>query len=340
MRLFSLSFLAFVAAFLFPVFQSDGQSQAPLKMVQELQFPASVKGRLDHLGIDLDGGRLFAVAEEARQVLVFDLKTAKLVHQIAVDHPHAVLYRADVHRIYITDEGKGVLDIYDGTNYELLKTVALKVDADSIGYDPATHYLYIVNGGDNAHETFTMLSVVDTTSEQKLADIKIDGDTLEAMALETSGDRLFLDNPAKNEVEAINRKTKEVMASWPLKLGKGNSTMALDDASHRLFVGCRSGQIVVFDTTTGKELQALPIGPRADDLMFDSASKRIYATSGGAGEVNVYQETDPNHYQSLGKLRTGPGAKTGLFVPHLGRLYVGVPPQGAVAGKVSVYTAQ
>ncbi len=340
MRLFSLSFLAFVAAFLFPVFQSDGQSQAPLKMVQELQFPASVKGRLDHLGIDLDGGRLFVVAEEARQVLVFDLKTAKLVHQIAVDHPHAVLYRADVHRLYITDEGKGVLDIYDGTNYELLKTVALKVDADSIGYDPATHYLYIVNGGDNAHETFTMLSVVDTTAGKKLADIKIEGDTLEAMALEQSGNKLYLDNPAKNTVEVIDRKTANRVAAWPLKLGKDNSTMALDEASHRLFVGCRSGQIVVFDTQDGKELRALPIGPRADDLIFDPASKRIYAISGGEGAVDAYRETSPDVYEPLGKVASGAGAKTGLLASDLRRLFVAVPAQGTSHGKVEVYQIQ
>jgi len=33
--------------------------------------------------------------------------------------------------------------------------------------------------------------------------------------------------------------------------------------------------------------------------MFDPTSKRIYATSGGAGAVDVYKETDPDHYQSL-----------------------------------------
>jgi len=233
-----------------------------------------------------------------------------------------------------------VLNIYDGKTYDLLKAVALKVDTDSIGYDPATHYLYIDNGGDNAHETFTMLSVVDTTAGTKLADIKIDGDTLEAMALEKAGDRLFLNNPAKNEVELIDRKTNKLVTSWPVKLGKGNATMALDESAHRLFVGCRSGAIVVFDTQTGKELQALPVGRGVDDLMFDPASKRIYATSGGAGQVNVYKETDPDHYQSLGNVPSGPSAKTGLLVPQLARLFVPVPPRGTTPGQVYVYQVQ
>jgi DNA-binding beta-propeller fold protein YncE len=332
--------LFLTATFLISVQVVAAQTAAPLKLAAKYDMPAAVKGRFDHLGIDIGGNRLFVVGEEAQQVLVFDLSTGKFIRAIKVDHPHAVLYREDLNQIYITDEGKGMLNIYDGKTYEPLKTVALKVDADSIGYDPATHFLYIVNGGDNAHEKFTMLSVVDTTAGAKLADIKLDGDTLEAMALEKSGDKLFLNNPAKNEVEVIDRKTNKVAASWPVKLSKDNATMALDESAHRLFVGCRSGAIVIFDSQTGKELQSVPVGKGVDDLMFDPDKKRIYATSGGTGQVNVYQETDPDHYQSLGNVPSGPGAKTGLFAPQLGRLFVPVPPRGATPGQVYVYQIQ
>lgn len=334
MNMFRL-FLA-VAVLLSPR-PAAAQTAAPLKLATKYEMPASVKGRFDHLGIDPGGNRLFVVAEEAGQVLVFDLASGKFVRAIKVDHPHAVLYREDLGRIYITDEGKGVVNIYDAKSYDLLKAVQLKVDTDSIGYDSATHNLYVDNGGDNAHETFTMLSVVDTTAGTKLADIKIDGDTLEAMALEKSGDRLFLNNPAKTEVEVIDRKANKLVTAWPVKLGKGNATMAFDESAHRLFVGCRSGVIVVFDSQSGKELQALPVGRGVDDLMFDSASKRIYATSGGAGVVNVYKETDPDHYQSLGNVPSGSGAKTGLLVPQMSRLFVPVPPRGTTPGEVYVY---
>ena len=332
--------LFLMAAFLLSVQLVAAQTAAPLKLAAKYEMPASVKGRFDHLGIDITGNRLFVVAEEAQQVLVFDLATGKFIRAIKIDHPHAVLYREDLSRIYITDEEKGVLNIYDGKTYDPLQTVPLKVDADSIGYDPATHYLYIDNGGDNAHEKFTMLSVVDTTAATKLADIKIDGDTLEAMALEKSGDRLYLNNPAKNEVEVIDRKANKLATSWPVKMGKGNATMALDESVHRLFVGCRSGAIVVFDSQTGKELQALPVGKGVDDLMFDPATKRIYATSGGMGAVDVYKENDPDHYESLGHIPSGPGAKTGLLVPQLARLYVPVPPRGTTPGQVYVYQVQ
>lgn len=333
--------MLFAAAILLSAVQPAlAQTAAPLKLATKYDIPASVKGRFDHLGIDMGGNRLFVVAEEGGQVLVFDLGSGKIVHTIKIPHPHAVLIRDDLNRIYITDEEKGAVNIYDGKTYELQKAIPLKVDTDSIGYDPATHYLYVDNGGDNAHEEFTMLSVVDTTAGTKLADIKIDGDTLEAMALEKSGNRLFLNNPAKNEIEVIDRKANKLVASWPVKLGKDNSTMAFDESAHRLFVGCRSGQVVVFDSQAGKELQAFSIGKGTDDLMFDPASKRIYATSGGAGVVNVYKETDPDHYQSLGQVPSGPGGKTGLLAPQLSRLFVPVPGRGTAPSAVYVYQLQ
>lgn len=331
----------FLAAILLSSVQvALAQTAPPLKLVAKYEIPASVKGRFDHLGLDTAGNRLFVVAEEGGQVLVFDLGSGKMVQTIKVPHPHAVLVRDDINRIFITDEDKGAVNIYDAKTYSLVKSVPLKVDTDSIGYDPATHYLYVDNGGDNAHETFTMLSVVDTTAGTKLADIKIDGDTLEAMALEKMGDRLFLNNPAKNEVEVIDRKTNKLAASWPVKMSKDNATMAFDESTHRLFVGCRSGQIVVFDSQAGKELQALAIGRGTDDLMFDPASKRIYATSGGAGVINVYKEMDADHYQSLGQVPSGAGGKTGLLAPQLSRLFVPVPGKGTAPSTVYVYQLQ
>ena len=326
-------FVATVAVGLAPA----ARSAEPVKLVAKYSMPADVKGRFDHLGVDVHGQRLFLTAETAHQVLVFDLGTGKFIRAISgIDIPHAIFYRDDLDRIYITDGGAGELKIYDGKTYKLLGAAKLKVDADSIGYDPATHYLYIDNGGGDAHETFSMLSVVDTTSGEKVADIKIDGDTLEAMALESSTPKLYVNNPAKNQVDVLNRETRALITSWPVTMGKRNVAMALDEASHRLFVACRSGALVVIDTGTGKELQSLPIAKGVDDLVFHAARKRLYAFC-SAGELDVYQQTDPDHYTSLGQIQTAPGAKNAVFVESLHRLFTTVPPQGGSPGQVYIY---
>jgi DNA-binding beta-propeller fold protein YncE len=330
----------FVAAFTAVVavgFVPSARPADPVKLVAKYNMPADVKGRFDHLGVDLRGQRLFLTAETAHEVLVFDLGTGKFIRAISgIAIPHAIFCREDLNRIYITDGGAGELKDYDGKTYQLLGAAKLKVDADSIGYDPATHYLYIDNGGGDAHESFSMLSVVDTTSGEKVADMKIDGETLEAMALERSTPKLYVNNPAKNQVDVVNRETRAVIASWPVTMGKRNVAMALDESSHRLFVACRSGALVVFDTETGKELQSLPIANGVDDLVFDPPNKRLYAAC-ASGELDVYQQTDPDHYTSLGRIPTAPGAKNEVLVESLHRLFTTVPPQGGAPGQVYVY---
>src|SRR6202022_4519992 len=186
-----------------------GQDSAPLKLGQTITLPPDAKGQFDHFGVDLKGNRLFATPEGSKSVRVFELKSGKPIHTIAgVEKPHAVLYREDLDRIYVTDGDTGDVKIFDGKTYKLVSTVKLLEDADSIGYDPKTKYLYIDNGGGDVHQTYSMLSVVDTTTGKKLDDIKIEGETLEAMALESSTPRLYVNNKAKNQVDVVDRDTR------------------------------------------------------------------------------------------------------------------------------------
>ena len=329
---------------LFVVFTPRAQcgDTPPLKLVTTYQFPSDVKGRFDHLIVDLRGHRLFTTAMQNKSVDVFDLRTGKLIHSIpGIERPHALLYRQDLHRLYVTDGEAGELKIFDGKTYELKKSVKLLVGADGIAYDPLTKYLYVVSGGGSAKITYSTISVIDTTNGEKLNEMKVDSDTLETLELEKSSPRMYLNDRGKNQVQVIDRNTLQVLATWPITLGKGNDPFALDEPHHRLFVACRSGQIIVFDTATGKELQALPIGERVDDLAFDPTRKRLYAPcGGGTGTVDVYKEIDPDHYQSLGKIASGPVGKTGRLVPEWNRYFVPVPQHENKNAEVLVYQVQ
>src|SRR6202023_811601 len=57
-------------------------ADAPLRLAQTLEMPAAIQGNCDHFGIDRKRNRLFATPEDFKAVLVFDLGTGKLIHQI------------------------------------------------------------------------------------------------------------------------------------------------------------------------------------------------------------------------------------------------------------------
>jgi hypothetical protein len=308
----------------------------PLRLVQTITLPSTVKGNFDHFGIDLKRNRLFATPEDFKALLVFDLTQGKLVHQIdGILRPHAVLYRGDTDRVYVTDGGDGSVKVYEGENYQLLDRISLLKDADSIGYDVSRKYLYVDNGGGDVHQAYSMLSTIDTNSNKKTADLKIDGDTLEAMALDTYRPRIYVNDKAKNSVVVVDRQKNVIVATWPITLGKNNVTMALDEARQRLFVGCRDGKMVVLDSNTGKELQALAITPGVDDTIYDAKSKRLYAIGGGS--IDVYDQIGMDKYVSRGSIPTNSKARTGRLVPELNRLFVAAPSDDARSARVEIF---
>src|SRR5450756_416114 len=139
----------------------------PLLLKQTFSLPASIQGNFDHFGVDLKRNRLFATPEDFKALLVFDLAQGKLIHEIGgIMRPHAVLFREDTDRLYVTDGGDGSVKVYDGASYQQLERIPLLKDADSIGYDFSRKYLYVDNGGRDAGQIFSMLSVIDTTSNK------------------------------------------------------------------------------------------------------------------------------------------------------------------------------
>jgi DNA-binding beta-propeller fold protein YncE len=312
------------------------ETAAPLLPLDSIPLSSAVKGHFDHFGVDLKHNRLFATAEDYHAVLVFDLVTFNPVAQIpAIGKPHAVLYRDDLDRVYITDGEAGALKIFNGAAYQPAGSILLAKDADSMGYDITSQRLYVVNGGKDAGQKYSMLSVIDTTAGKKLTDIRIEGETLEAMALDVFRPRLYLNNRARNQIEVVDRWKNAVIASWPVKLGSDNVAMALDEAHQRLFVGCRSGQVVIFDTNTGKELQAAPIVKGVDDITYDPGSKRIYAIGGGT--IDILEQTDADHYRTLGSVAAGADAKTGRLIPQINRYFAAVPQTGAAPTSIQVF---
>jgi len=329
-------FLALLGLF---TLNAQSQQTPPLRLIQTVQLPNTAEGTFSHFALDLRGNRLFATLEKLKSVDVLDLRTLTLIHRISgIEEPADVFYRADLDRIYVSDDPSAALRIYDGKTYTLIKSVKLNLDLELIAYDAASKYLYVLNGGADEHQTYSMVSIVDTTAGEKVADIKVDAEGLKGIALEKSSPKMYVSNANKNQVEVIDREKRAVISSWPVTLCKRNLALALDEPNHRLFVACRSGSIVVFDTATGKELQALPIGEGGYELTFNPVDKRIYSPSGVAGgSVDVYEETDPDHYKLLGKVPSGPSGRTALLVPELHRYFVAVPKHEDTDAEILVY---
>ena len=315
------------------------QNKAPLALKQTIPVSGIAKeGDFDHLVVDVQGNRLFLMGEDYAAVEIIDLAAGKLIHTISdVKAPHSGVYRGDLKKLFVVDGGVGEVKIYDSDSYKPAGSIKLREDADSMAYDPSTKYMYVVNGGEGAHMTYSFVSVVDTTAGKNLADIKIDSDAVEALALEKSGSRLFVNMTGKDAVAVVDREKHAVINTWPTgQVAKHLIAMTFDEADHRLFVTTRTpGKLIVLDTDSGKVVTSLPCVGDNDDMAYDSATKRIYIS--GSGFVDVYQQKDADHYDQIAHLATAFKARTSILVPELKKYYLGIPHRGTTPAAVRVY---
>ena len=309
-----------------------GQSQ-PLVLKSVIPLP-NVEGRIDHLAYDAARGRLYVAALGNNSVEVTDTGSGTHVTTLPGFHdPQGIVVVPDVNvisginLIAVANGNSGTLQLIDGQSYQAGRTVSIGGDADNVRYDPMAKRLFVAYEGG--------LAVVDPASGQVVQRIAISGHP-ESFQLERDGSRVFVNLPDSAQIVVADRKTAAVIARWP-GTGRANYPMALDEATHRLFVGYRRpATMVVYDTVTGKAVKPVPVVGDVDDMFYDAGRKRLYVI-GGDGYVDVLQRDAGDGFKRTARIGTSNGARTGLFVPAQNRLYVAVPHRGTQFAEIRVY---
>jgi DNA-binding beta-propeller fold protein YncE len=308
------------------------QSQEPLTLVRSIELPG-VEGRIDHLAFDAARQTLFLAALGNNTVEVLDLNTGTDVKSLpGFREPQGIAVAADAKLVAVANGGGEGLQLLATNEYGLTRAVRLGDDSDNVRYDPSAKRLYVGFGSG-------ALAAVNPADGKVLGQVKLPGHP-ESFQLERSGPRIFVNVPTANQIAVIDRRTMTVTGSWPVTSAKANFPMALNEADHRLYVGCRHpAKVLVYDTTNGKEAGSADIVGDTDDLFYDSSRKRLYVT-GGEGYVDVLQTADATRFSRIARVPTASGARTALFVPEQGRLYVAVPHRGGQKAEVRVYQAR
>jgi DNA-binding beta-propeller fold protein YncE len=301
---------------------------ASLRLEQTIALLGAA-GRLDHMAIDHEHGRLFVANLSNHTLDIVDLKAGKLVKQIPDQKKiQGIAYAPGLNRVFVGSGESDACNVFDGSDYQLLKSIKLP-DADNVRYHPGRRLVYV------AHAEHS-LSVIDAKTLDIKVTIKLPGSP-EGFQLETKRPRLYL-NAMPDRLVVIGTETNAVLQSYPYKLAKRGFPMALDEASHRVFIGCRDrAAVLVMDTESGKPITSVTIPEDIDDLFYDAKHKRLYASC-GEGFLAVLQQRDADTYELLEKITTAKVARTCLFDASSGRLYLGVPRQAGQDGpQIHVY---
>lgn len=302
-----------------------------LKLVQAIQLDGA-EGRLDHMALDAKGDRLFVASLSNNSLDVLDLKAGKPIKQIPRQGKiQGVAYAPELDRIFVGNGADGVCNVFDGKTYELLHTLKVP-DADNVRYNPDTGLVYV---GHAEHA----LTAFDAKTYGVKATVKLPGQ-LEGFQLDPARSRAYVNTVKPSMVAVVDLAKHETIAKYVPASAEGLYPMALDRENQRIFVGCRKPAVVLaLDARTGKELWTVEIPPDIDDLFYDAKRKRLYASC-GEGFLAILEEKDGGRFEVVEKMPTTKLARTCLFDPESGRLFLGVPRQAGKPGpEIRVYQA-
>src|SRR5262245_43959348 len=218
--------------------------QPPLTLVQTLELPG-VEGRIDHLAVELDSQRLFVAALGNNSVEVIDLRANAFLKSLkGFREPQGILVVGAPKTLVVANGQGGSVQFLRLADFTIANTVAPADDADNLRYDSAGRVY--VGYGDGA------LVAIDPSTGKRMGDIKLAGHP-EAFQLEKTGRRIFVNVPTAGHIAVVDRDAMKVATTWPITEARSNFPMALDEGSHRLFIGCRQpAKVLIVDTSSGK----------------------------------------------------------------------------------------
>jgi len=214
---------------------------------------------------------------------------------------HGIAVAPELGRGFVTNGQSSTVTVFDLKTLKPVGEVPVGKKPDATIYDPATSRVFAFNGGSNS------ASVISAADAKVVGTIDLGGGPEFAVA---DGTGYVFDNlEDESQVVKIDSRKMRVEERWPTAPCQSPSSLAMDRANHRLFIGCRSHVMAVMNADTGQVITTLPIGDHVDATAFDPDSRLIF-NSNGEGTVTVIRQETPDKYSVSQNVKTLPRAKT------------------------------
>lgn len=301
---------------------------APLELEAKIPL-GDVRGRIDHLAMDLKRQRLYVAELGNDSIGVVNLQERRTLRTLkGLKEPQGIGYVASTDTLYVANAGDGSVRLFQGENLTAIGQIALGDDADNVRVDEAAHRVYVGYGNG-------ALAVIDTGSQRKVADIPLHAHP-ESFQLEHSSSRIFVNVPDAHEIATVDRLLNKQVASWQTKDLTGNFPLALDEPHQRIVTVFRHpAKVGGFRQQDGQLLAATDTCDDADDVFIDEQRSRIYVSC-GEGFIDVLAARGES-YARIGRTPTASGARTGLFISSIDRFVLAVRSTGTTPAAIWVF---
>jgi len=211
-------------------------AQGGYSIIKKIPIPG--QGGWDYLSVDEGARRLYV--SHGTQVEVLDIDSLTVVGSVPkTPGVHGIAIAAELGRGFVSNGQSNSVTIFDLKTLKPLGEVATGQKPDAIIFDPATSRVFAFNGGSNS------ATVIDAASGKVAGTVNLEGGP-EFAAADGKG-YVFNNLEDESTVLKINSRELKVEQRWPTAPCASPSSMAMDRANRRLFIGCRSKVMAVID---------------------------------------------------------------------------------------------
>jgi DNA-binding beta-propeller fold protein YncE len=280
----------------------------------------------DYITADTEGRRLYV--PHGTEVVVLDLDSGDIVGKITGQKGvHGVAVAREFGHGFISATDPGSITMFDLKTLAVLDKARVGDDPNGIIYDPKTQRVFSADRGSKR------ITAIDAKTGKIAGTIDDLGGRTEHLASDEAG-HVFLNMQDVGKLHKLDAQGLKVMETWTVAPPCGQpSSMDIDRAHNRIFIGCRSGLLAVVDGATGRIIATQPIGINVDALQFDPKTGLIYvSTGGGEGALSIFHQESPDTYSLVANVKTLPGARTMALDQKTGRVYLPVADVGPRPG--------
>jgi DNA-binding beta-propeller fold protein YncE len=254
----------------------------PLKTVARVPLPGP-SVRFDYTSLDPGSNRLYIAHMDASELLVFDVRSRRIVKTLPAPGVHGVIAVPQLGRVFASaTNAREVFTINAKTNAVIARAPAGQYP-DGLAYDPVERHIFV---SDESGGVETVLNA----RGRRIVTISLGGDAGNVQYDAGSG-HILADVQTRDDVAVIDPKTNRIIRRVPMTGCSNDHGLYIDSARRLAFVACdQNATLLTLDLRTMTVTGHASVGDSPDVLAFDTSLRRLYVSS-ESGIVAVFAET-------------------------------------------------
>jgi DNA-binding beta-propeller fold protein YncE len=218
--------------------------------------------------------RVYVSVTGRHEVAVVDDRTLAVVaHVSGVRFPDGIAYAPSEHKVFVSDESGGVDVVIDALSNTVVDRIALGGAAGNTHYDAVSHCIVV------AVQTKNELVAIDPATDRIVARYTMSCDHPHGFLVDEPNRLAFVTCEGDAKLLVVDLRTMQITGT--LRTAGDPDVLALDPGLRRLYVGCESGAVSIFEQRFADGRATLaPLGeyraPHAHSVSVDPMTHRVY----------------------------------------------------------------